>query len=226
MQDLNTDRLRPVRFSFGVKRWDGSEFTALSAANPSQSTSRQSYIEVIQEHIVTLTKLNASDEPDLVSSFAAAFSGTGPVASVCIKFAMYNGTFRLSQWEALQLQALYQCIEHYSGVHYYGSDLQRMSDDSSFGATLPTRHPVRTMLDERPILTKRDYQIGLERHRVKSLVVVDRGDACEIRCTYVNESQRSDLLPVYIAMNLYGALRACINLSGTLASEVGGPAPI
>ncbi|CAB3753429.1 MULTISPECIES: hypothetical protein [Burkholderia] len=173
---------------------------------------------------MTLIKRKASDEPNLVSSFTAAFSGTGPAESVCIKLSMYNGTFRLSQWDAKQLRALYHCVEHYSAVHYYGSDLERVSEDTSFGTGLPARHPIHTMRGERPILTERDYRIGLEKHCVKSFVVLDRGDACEIRCTHMDGTQRTDLLPAYIAMQLYGALRACLNLSNSLAVDPRGSA--
>ncbi|MFM0229876.1 hypothetical protein [Paraburkholderia sediminicola] len=170
-------------------------------------------------------KRKANDEPDLVSSFKTAFIGTpGAIANLCIKYAMYNGTSRLSHWQAEQFWALYQCIEHYSGVHYYGSDLQRVSDNPEFAARLPNRHPVRTMISERPDLTEQDYMTAQERFSVASLVVVDQRDACRVQCALTNGIRRTEVLPAYIAMNLYGSLKASFDLSALIASKPGGSA--
>ncbi|SAK81604.1 hypothetical protein [Caballeronia ptereochthonis] len=170
-------------------------------------------------------KRRASDEKNLVSSFKAAFTCvSGSVESACIKYAMYDGTSRLSYWQANWFSSLYQCIELYSGIHYYGSDLQRESEDSGFSARLPKRHPVRTMNSEKPDLTEQDYLTAKERFSVASFAVVDQGDSCRIDCTFANSVRRTEVLPTYIAMYLCGALKAGFDVAGFMASEPGGSA--
>jgi len=116
----------------------------------------------------------ASDEPNLAASFkTAVMSVSGAVVSVCIKYAMYDRTFRLSHWSTKQILTLYRCLEHYSGVRYYGSDLQRISDDPGLSDLLPARHPVHTMVNERPNLTQEDYSEANKDFPVKSFIFAD-----------------------------------------------------
>ncbi|QBR00192.1 hypothetical protein [Paraburkholderia pallida] len=160
-----------------------------------------------------------------MSSFKSAFVGAqGEVSSICIKYAMSAGSTRLSLWPQKQFLALYQCIEHYSGVHYFGSDLQRVSDDPGFATGLAKRHPIHTMFGERPALVEQDYLKAQEAFSVASFVVVDRGDICCVQCTFVNGSTRSDVLPAYIAMNLCGALKASIDMSCLMTVNPAGSA--
>ena len=167
----------------------------------------------------------ARDEADLAASFkTAVVNVSGAVASVCIKYAMYDRTVRLSHWSTKQILALYKCLEHYSGVHYYGSDLRRISDDPSLSDLLPTRHPVHTMLNERPDLTQEDYSEANKGFSVKSFIFADHGETCHISCAFGDHFHRAEVLPAYIAMNLYGSLKAGIDLSGLVTVEAGGSA--
>ena len=50
---------------------------------------------------------------------------------------MFDGSSRLSYWEPKWFLALHQCIEYYSAMHYYHSDLQRSADEPCFLASLP-----------------------------------------------------------------------------------------
>jgi hypothetical protein len=175
--------------------------------------------------LLTIARVKATDEPNLVSSFKSAFIGSqGTVSSVCIKYAMFAGSTRLSYWPQNQFLALYRCIEHYSGVHYYGSDLQRMSDDPGFAVGLPKRHPIHTMARERPDLTESDYLKSQNEFSVASFVVVDKGGACCVQCTFTNGFKRTDVLPAYVAMNLCGALKASIDMSGLMTAPPAGSA--
>jgi len=170
-------------------------------------------------------KRKVSNQPNLVSSFKTAFVGaSGAIESVCIKYAMFNGTTRLSYWQPRWYQALHQCIEYYSAIHYYGSDLQRSAEEPNFLAQLPKRHPVRAMNDEKPDLTEEDYQAAKERFSVASLAVIDQGGICRIECTYLSGDRRIEVLPAYIAMNLCASLKASFDLSGLMAAEPGGTA--
>lgn len=169
--------------------------------------------------------VKADHEPNLVSSFKSAFVGAkGTVIDACINYAMFSGTTRLSHWPQKQLLALYKCVEYYSGVHYYGSDLQRVSDDPIYAAGLPKRHPIHTMLGERPELTESDYRSAEKKFSVTSFSVVDRGDALYIQCLFADGSGRIDILPAYIAMNLCGALKACIDMSVLVTEPPAGTA--
>jgi hypothetical protein len=171
------------------------------------------------------SKVKAADEPNLVSSFKSAFVGAqGAVSSVCIKYAMFAGSTRLSHWPQKQFLALYRCVEHYSGIHYYGSDLQRVSDDPGFAAGLPKRHPIHTMVGERPDLTAPDYLKAQDEFSVASFVVVDSGDVCCVQCTFTDGFKRTDVLPAYIAMNLCGAFKASIDMSGLMTATPAGSA--
>jgi hypothetical protein len=167
----------------------------------------------------------ASDEPNLVASFkTAVMSVSGAMVSVCIKYAMYDRIFRLSHWSTTQILALYKCLEHYSGVHYYGSDLQRISDDPSPSDQLPARHPIHTMVNEKPDLTQEDYSEANEKFSVESLIFADQGETSRIQCVFADHGHRTEVLPAYIVMNLYGSLKAGIDLAGLATAESGGSA--
>lgn len=170
-------------------------------------------------------KSSAVNKPDLVSSFIIAFTGeAGAFEGVCIKYAMHNGTFRLSYFDEQWFRALYQCVEYYSGTRYYGSDMQRAADEPEFVARLPRRHPVHTMTSKKPSLKELDYGIAKHKFCVTSLKVTDQGDRCRFVCTYADGSRRAEVLPGYIVMNLCGYLKACLALSGLMTLSPGGSA--
>lgn len=166
----------------------------------------------------------SESKQNLVSSFITAFIGSGSIESVCIKFAMFDRTTRLSYWEPRWFRALYECVEYYSGIHYYGSDLQRAAQEPAFVASLPKRHPVRTMGDEKPSLTEEEYQAAKELFCVASLAVIDEDSTCRIECTSIHGDRRVEVLPAYIAMNLCGSLKAGVDLARLMAVEPGGSA--
>lgn len=161
---------------------------------------------------------------NLVTSFITACIGSGSVESVCIKFAMLDGSTRLSYWEPRWFQALYECVEYYSGIHYYGSDLQRTAEEPRFVTSLPKRHPVRTMKDQKPDFTEEDYHAAREQFMVSSLAVIDEGATCRIECASIQGSSRIEVLPEYIAMNLCGSLKANVDMAHLMAVEPGGSA--
>ncbi|AIV49762.1 hypothetical protein X899_2942 [Burkholderia pseudomallei TSV 25] len=171
-----------------------------------------------------IDKNKARNQPNLVSSFITAFVGSGSIESVCIKFAMFNGTTRLSYWEPKWFQALYECIEYYSGVHYYGSDLQRSEEEPGFVASLPKRHPVHTMKAEKPTLSEEDYQAAKAQFTVARLAVTDEGATCRIECASSRGERRVEVLPAYIAMNLCGSLKASIDMARLMAAKPSGTA--
>lgn len=171
-----------------------------------------------------IEKRKSESKLNLVSSFVTAFVGSGTIESVCIKFAMFDGTTRLSYWEPRWFQALYECVEYYSGMHYYDSDLQRTAEKPGFAASLPKRHPVRTMTDEKPGLTEEDYQVAKMQFTVASLAVIDEGATCRIECASVRGDRRSEILPAYIAMNLCGSLRASVDMARLMELEPRGSA--
>lgn len=170
-------------------------------------------------------KREAGNQPNLVSSFRIAFLGTaGSIESLWIKFAMFDGSTRLSCWQPKWFLALYKCIEYYSAVHYHGSDLQRTAQEPDLLAFLPKRHPVRTMSDEKPDLTEEDYRRASQQFSVVSLAVVDQGGICHVDCTYPGGDRRTEVLPAYIAMHLCATLKAIVEDSGLWALEAGGTA--
>jgi hypothetical protein len=164
-----------------------------------------------------------SEDANLVASFATAFV-PGVVDAVCIKYAMYDGAFRLSYWSAKWPRALYQCIEYYSGFHYHGSDLQRVSDDPEFCARLPIHHPVRTMTSRKPDLTQLEYLMSKQDFSVSSFRFVDQDDSGRIECMFADGNRRVEVLPGYIVMNLCGFLKASRDLSADMTPDVDRPA--
>ena len=98
-----------------------------------------------------IKKRNAENKRNPVSSLITAFVGSNSIES-------FDGTTRLSYWEPRWFKALHECIEYYSGMHYYGSDLQRTAEEPGFLASLSKRHPVRTMNDEKPQSPKRNIK--------------------------------------------------------------------
>lgn len=85
-------------------------------------------------------------------------------------------------------------------------------------------HPVHTMVNERPDLTQEDYSEANKDFSVKSFIFADHGETCRISCVFSNHFHRAEVLPAYIAMNLYGSLKAGIDLSGLVTAEAGGSA--
>src|ERR1700738_2808320 len=167
----------------------------------------------------------ARDEPNLAASFkTAVMSVSGAVVSVYIKYAMYDRTFRLSHWSTKQILALYKCLEYYSGVHYYGSDVQRISNEPSLSDLLPARHPVHTMVNERPDLTQEDYSEANKDFSVNSFIFAEHGETRRIHSAFGAPFHRTEVLPAYIVMNLYGSLKAGIDLSGLVTVGAGGSA--
>ncbi len=172
-----------------------------------------------------LKKGGIGSKADTATSFIIAFAGEpGSLDGVCIKYAMHNGTFRLSFFEERWFRVLYQCVEYFSGTRYYGSDMQREADEPGFVARLPTRHPVRTMASEKPSLVEGEYEIAKQAHRVTSLRVTDQGNRCRVACAYADGSRREEVLPGYIVMNLCGYLKACSDLHGLMTITPGGSA--
>lgn len=169
-------------------------------------------------------KRKSGSKRNLVSSFITAFVGSGSIDSVCIKFAMFDGTTRLSYWEPRWFQALHECVEYYSGMNYYGSDLKRTAQEPGFVASLAKRHPARTMNDEKPSLTEEDYQAAKQQFTVASLAVIDEGATCRIECASIHGSRRIEVLPAYIAMNLCGSLKASVDMAQLMGAEPAGSA--
>lgn len=169
-------------------------------------------------------KRKSGSKRNLVSSFITAFVGAGSIDSVCIKFAMFDGTTRLSYWEPRWFQALHECVEYYSGMHYHGSDLQREAEEPGFVAGLPKRHAVRTMKEEKPGLTEEDYQTAKGQFSVASLAVIDEGATCRIECASIRGDRRIEVLPAYIAMNLCGSLKASVDMARLMGAEPAGSA--
>lgn len=163
----------------------------------------------------------------LVASFRVAFLShvqKNKMPDVCIKYAMHDGSFRLSHWLSQHVESLYKCVEYYSATHYYGSDMQRVSDDPELVTLLPARHPVRTMANEKPDLTEGDYGTARDGFSIQSFHVADQGRACAIYCAFADNTARVDVLPEFVVMNLYGCLRASINLSDFMSIETRGTA--
>ncbi|MFM0521588.1 hypothetical protein PQR08_29595, partial [Caballeronia jiangsuensis] len=101
---------------------------------------------------------------------------------------------------------------------------QRVSDNPGFAASLPKRHAIHTMLGEQPDLMESDYLKAREKFAVASFIVVDAGDVCTTQCTFANSTNRIDILPAYITMNLCGALKASIYMSGLITVTPAGSA--
>ncbi|MCJ0762646.1 hypothetical protein [Variovorax terrae] len=170
-------------------------------------------------------KPGTDGELDVVSSYRVGFTcTTGAIDSVCIKYTMRDGICRLSYWPLNVFQEFLRSIEYYSESHYDGSDLQRASEDSEYARQLPARHPVHTLNNERPELTQEDYFTARDVFYVASLAVADQGDAICTECTFANGTRRVEVLPAYIAMNLCGAMKASVDLSGLVGAKPGGTA--
>lgn len=147
-----------------------------------------------------------AEESNLVTSFVTALA-PGTLEAVCIKYTMYDGTFRLSYWDERWSRSLYKCTECYCRLHYYGSELQRVSDDPTLRIGLPPRHPIQTMTSERPDLTQNDYWTAQEEFWVEEFRFIDQGDSGRLECTFADEGSRIDVLPGDLMMNLYGFLK-------------------
>jgi hypothetical protein len=170
-------------------------------------------------------KVRAIDEPNLASSFKTAFvAEQGEVAQLFIKYAMYDGSSRLSLLSRRQFLDLCRCIEHYCGIHYYGSDLQRVSDEPGYATQVPKRHPIHTMTNDRPNFIEEDFLAAVKDFAVASLLVIDKGEWCCLQHTFLNGTRRVDMLPAYVAMNLYGSLKASIDMSGLISAPSLGSA--
>ena len=166
----------------------------------------------------------SGQENHVVSFQSAVGNFPGGTTSVCIKFVMHDSALRISHWPAEQFSSLYECLEFYSGAHYYGSDMQRAYEDPTYAAGLSSQHPVHTLNSQMPNLTVEDYVVASKQFSVRALAFEDHTTACQVTSTFVDGTQRIEVLPQYIAMNLYGSLRAGVNVSGLVNSKPGGTA--
>lgn len=157
--------------------------------------------------------MGVKNKRNLVTSFITAFAGSGSIEGICIKFVMFDGSTRLSYLESRWFMALHECAEYYSAIHYYGSDLQRSAEEPGFLASLPKRHPARTMSDEKPQLTPEEYQTAKDRHLINSLRMIDEGAVCRIECSYLGGERRIEVLPAFIVMNLCVSLKASFDMA-------------
>ncbi|MCJ0762524.1 hypothetical protein [Variovorax terrae] len=170
-------------------------------------------------------KCDASEASDWVSSYRVGFTCTaGVIDGVCVKYTMYDSTYRLAYWLPHWFQVFRQGIERYRDAHDDGSGLRRASEDSRYAQQLPSRHPVHTLNNERPELTQEDYFMARDYFCVASLEVADLGSVFRTECEFVGGTRRVEVLPAYIAMNLCGALKASVDLSGLVAATPGGTA--
>ncbi|AOK42557.1 hypothetical protein [Burkholderia vietnamiensis] len=166
----------------------------------------------------------ASDEPNLVASFETGFiSLKGSIIGVCIKYAMFDGDRRIAHWPLDKFLQLLSCLSKYSKTHWNGSDMHRTTDPR-FVVDLPARHPYHTVVDEAPTLSQDEIGASSESTFVLDFRFVDRTKSCEILSTFRNGEGRTDALPEYIAMNLFGYLESSVEALGLLEAGVGGSA--
>lgn len=164
----------------------------------------------------------ARDEPNHVSSFETGFiSLKGAIVGVCIKYAMFDRQLRIAHWPLNRFSELYSRLNQYSEMHWEGSDMQRTTDPQ-YVARLPPRHPYHTVVEDTPKLEQDEIGASGASSFVANFEFVDRGKACEIKCTFRNGDARSELLPEYIAMNLFGYLKASIEAVGLLLNTSAG----
>jgi hypothetical protein len=167
----------------------------------------------------------ATDEPNLVCSFESGFiSLEGAIAGVCIKYRTYGGNDRIAHWPNNRFRELFSCLARYSEAHWSGSDMQK-SNDPKFLDSLPARHPYHTVEDDAPSLTEAEIGASTGSTCVSDFEFVDRGKACEVRCIFRDGGRRTDILPEYIAMNLWGYLESSIEVvDNLLRSDARGSA--
>jgi hypothetical protein len=98
-----------------------------------------------------------NDKANLIACFKDAAILKKKLAGICIKYSMYDATDRLFFFRLSPLNWLQKCLEYFSAMHYYESDMQRAADDFSFAATLAPNHAIHTMKRMTPIFGDADF---------------------------------------------------------------------
>lgn len=169
-------------------------------------------------------KRTTNDEPNLVAGFKVAAILNKKITGACIKYTMYDGTERLCFFPISHLKSLHKCLEYFSAMHYYGSDMQRVADDPAFAASLADDHAVHTMERMKPVFTDSEFNQAQNKFCVGTLAVADGNKTCIIHLNSTAGQRRTDILPEFTAMNLFGFLCAVINPHNLLLSETLGSA--
>jgi hypothetical protein len=78
------------------------------------------------------------------------------------------------------------------------------------------------MVTESPDRRQESYSKAINEFSVESFIFADHVKTCRISCAFSDHSDRTEVVPTYIAMNLYGSLKDGIDLSGFLNIQTGG----
>lgn len=152
------------------------------------------------------------DELNHVTSFRIAAVMNKMLIGVHIKFAMTDGTNRLSYWTVKNILSLYKCLEFFTMTHYKNSQMKSITEDSTYANNFGKNHPINAMNLTKPQFEVNDYKVSLDDFSVKTLQFLDQNEKCALHLIMTSGKKRIDVLDEYTAMNLFGFLNNVINL--------------
>jgi len=160
-----------------------------------------------------------------VSSFETGIiTLRGAWIGVCIKFAMFDKSTRITHWSPKAYHALVAGLTEYCNDLGPQAFMFRAHSDPSLTEGLDPRHPFHTLLSEVPALS--DDEIGTAglKTGINEAEFVSRGPTFEVQPVYGNGRRESIFLHEYTALSLLGYLQEYMKAAKILTGPAAGSA--
>lgn len=165
------------------------------------------------------------DTDNPVASFEAGIvTVNGAWVGICIKFAMYDKTTKLTHWSLRAYEGMMEALQKYGMELGAGAFMFRAHNDPSLTENLPPRHPYHTLLNEVPKLTESEVGTAQLKTGIDEAQFVFRGPTFEIRPQYGDGRTESIFMDEYTALSLWGYLKKYMEAAATLVGPAEGNA--
>jgi hypothetical protein len=165
----------------------------------------------------------AVDNP--VSSFETGLiTLQGAWIGLCIKFAMFDRSTRLTHWSPKASHALIAGLTEYCNNLGSQAFMFRANADPSLTEGLNPRHPFHTLLSEQPTLSEDEIGTAGLKTGINEAEFVSRGPTFEVRPVYGNGRRESIFLHEYTALSLLGYLQEVMKAVQVLIGPTAGSA--
>lgn len=148
----------------------------------------------------------------------------GPWIGICLKLSMYDRSEKLMHWLSPLDRTLQAGLFSYAATIGKNSLMFQAQADPNFGASLPTRHPFHTLLNEVPKLSASEIGGVCPATKVVSVEFVPRGGTLELRAIYGDKNSDCIHFHEYTVISLFGYMDKMLEGAAALAGPVGGSA--
>lgn len=143
---------------------------------------------------------------------------------ICIKFAMYDRSHKVTHWSPEAFHKLMGALDEYHKDLGSRAFMFRAAANPALVADLPPRHPYHTIINEAPKLTADEVGSAKSSTGIDAADFVVRGPTFEIRPTYGDGRAESIFVHEYTALSLLGYLQTYLEAARRLAGPAAGNA--